>query len=387
MRVLFASTSGTGHITPLLPFAEAFRRRGDEVLLVIPPGLEITAQEAGHAYQLGGRPPADEVDAIRHRFDGGSHALQAELIDRELFGRLCTAAMLPAMTDACLDWQPDLVLREPCEYSSAITATRMGIPHAQVAISPAEVEASAVDIVTPELTPYDARLPQRLRAAPYLTRFPASLDPSPFAKTHRFRENNGKTGERLPDWWRGSRAPLVYMSFGTVTGDLAAAPAVYRAALDAVSGLDARVLLTVGRKFDPRALGPVPDTVHMTDWVSHADVLAEAAVVVCHGGSGTTFGTLAAGVPLVVAPMFADQPTNARLVERAGAGITVPTADGAAAPDPRLIAAALARVLAEPGYRAAARRVAEEMRGAPSIDTLIDDLLGNDQSTEVGRTV
>jgi len=54
--------------------------------------------------------------------------------------------------------------------------------------------------------------------------------------------------------------------------------------------------------------------VHVEAWVPQADALAAATVVVCHGGSGTTFGTLAAGLPLVIVPMFADQPANARLV-------------------------------------------------------------------------
>jgi UDP-glucoronosyl and UDP-glucosyl transferase len=36
-----------------------------------------------------------------------------------------------------------------------------------------------------------------------------------------------------------------------------------------------------------------------------------------------TFGALAAGLPLVIVPMFADQPANARLVESAGARLAV----------------------------------------------------------------
>jgi len=48
--------------------------------------------------------------------------------------------------------------------------------------------------------------------------------------------------------------------------------------------------------------------VHIARWVPQADVLRHARVVVCHGGSGTTLGALAAGVPLVVTPLFDDQP-------------------------------------------------------------------------------
>ena len=60
---------------------------------------------------------------------------------------------------------------------------------------------------------------------------------------------------------------------------------------------------------------------------SIADILGEAAVVVGHGGSGTTLEALAAGVPQVVAPLFADQPYNAARVAVVGAGV-VSSLDG-----------------------------------------------------------
>jgi UDP:flavonoid glycosyltransferase YjiC (YdhE family) len=42
-----------------------------------------------------------------------------------------------------------------------------------------------------------------------------------------------------------------------------------------------------------------------------------------HGGSGSTLGALAAGVPLAVLPLFADQPQNARRGAEVGAGVAV----------------------------------------------------------------
>lgn len=37
-------------------------------------------------------------------------------------------------------------------------------------------------------------------------------------------------------------------------------------------------------------LGPIPTDVHVEPWVSQGRVFRHAAVVVCHGGSGTTLG-------------------------------------------------------------------------------------------------
>lgn len=95
------------------------------------------------------------------------------------------------------------------------------------------------------------------------------------------------------------------MTFGTVLGYMSIASRVYRAALRAVEHVEARVLLTVGNRFDPGALGPLPSHVHVEPWVDQDRVFPEADLVVCHGGSGTAFGALAAGVPLVTVPVFA----------------------------------------------------------------------------------
>jgi MGT family glycosyltransferase len=135
----------------------------------------------------------------------------------------------------------------------------------------------------------------------------------------------------------------------------------YRKALDGIAELPVRVLLTVGRELD---VGPVPENVHVEQWVPQADVLAEAAAVVCHGGSGTTLGALAAGLPLVVVPLFADQPYNAVRVAAVGAGVVAALDD---------VRAATERVLTDDRYRTAAERVADEMRRLPPVDAFLAD--------------
>jgi UDP:flavonoid glycosyltransferase YjiC (YdhE family) len=381
VRVLFASTEGAGHFNPLVPFVEAFAGRGDEVLVVVPPALAATVEATGHAFRVGADPPAEELAAIWQRFPTVPPDEAAVLVNREVFGRLNTAAMLSTLESACRDWRPDLVVREPCEYASAIAADRLGIPHVQVAISLAKIEASSLALAAPVLEPYGSGIVDRIHASPYLTRFPASLDASPFATTRRFREADVVGGEPLPAWWEVDDAPLVYVTFGSVTGTLPIAPAVYRAALGAVAGLPARVLLTIGRSTDRAELGPIPANVHLEAWVPQSRVLGQAAVVVCHGGSGTTFGALAAGVPLVVVPLFADQPANARLVASARAGLVIDSESGPGdvigsigPEDAPRIRAAIETVLADGSYREAASRIADEIRVFPTIDHVVATL-------------
>jgi UDP:flavonoid glycosyltransferase YjiC (YdhE family) len=52
-------------------------------------------------------------------------------------------------------------------------------------------------------------------------------------------------------------------------------------------------------------------------------VLDAAAAVVCHAGVGTVYGALSAGVPLVVAPLAADQPICAMGCVLAGAAVSL----------------------------------------------------------------
>ena len=125
-----------------------------------------------------------------------------------------------------------------------------------------------------------------------------------------------------------------------------------------------RVLVTIGAEQPMEDLGPVPANVHVERFVPQDDVLPHAAAAVCHGGSGTVLGALAAGIPLVVQPMFADQPTNAERVAASGAGIGLPTAP----PSPETLRAALVKVLEQEPFRAAARKVASEMAALPLVD-------------------
>lgn len=381
MRVLAAcSLGGAGHLDPLVPFLAAARQRGDETRVVGPPALRDLVGRAGFPFRAGDEPSEEEIAPIRERLPIAPPEEASVLGNRTLFAELAATAMLPAMEEACSEWQPDLVLRDPCEYASAVVAGRLEIPMAQVAISLADAEAGSIAAAAPALEAHRSGLAEEIRSSPYLTRFPASLDPSSFPETIRYRSSpSGAVGERLPDWWHGSDRPLVYLTFGTVLGHMSIAATVFRNALEAVEGLDARVLLTVGRRFDEAGLGPVPTNVHVEAWVDHTRVFEEADVVVCHGGSGTVFGALAAGIPLVVVPLFADQFENGRRVADAGTGVVVDVGDrdggrrGVVGPDdPPRIAEAIGAVLETPSYRASAGRVAAEMAATPTVGEVFD---------------
>jgi UDP:flavonoid glycosyltransferase YjiC (YdhE family) len=383
MRVLAAcSLGGSGHLQPLVPFLSAARRRGDEVLVVGPPGIAPLVDASGFAFSAGGEPSEEQIAPIRERLPVASPAEASRLGNLELFARLAADAMLPHVDALCARWRPDVVLRDPCEYASAVVAHTRGIPTAQIAISLAEAEDGSIAAAAPALEARRPSLVHELMTDPYLTRFPSSLDPSPFTDTVRFHEPT-RTARPLPDWWDGARGPLVYVTFGTVLGHMTLAAEVFRTAIDAVAELDARVLLTVGHRFDASELGLLPKRVHAEAWVDQHDVLTQADLVVCHGGSGTVFGALGAGVPLVVVPVFADQFENARRVAAVGAGLVVDTEPDAAnecrrpigRADAPCITDAIQAVLDDTGFAAHAGAIADEMASTSTVEEVLAGLV------------
>ena len=93
------------------------------------------------------------------------------------------------------------------------------------------------------------------------------------------------------------------------------------------------------------------------------------------------YGALAAGVPVVVVPVFADQFENGRRVAATGAGLIVEpehTGDGArtviAAADAPRITAAINEVLGNASYRQAAAAIATQMAATPTVDEVLASL-------------
>ena len=104
--------------------------------------------------------------------------------------------------------------------------------------------------------------------------------------------------------------------------------------------------------------------------------------MVCHGGSGTTFGALAAGLPLVICPFFADQTANAQLVAEAGAGLMLSVADRAPGgvqslgpADVPALRDAIRLVLQDANYHRTASRLASEITRAPTLDQALGQIL------------
>jgi UDP:flavonoid glycosyltransferase YjiC (YdhE family) len=381
LRILLTTTGHAGHVLPLVPFARAWQRVGHEVLVATPRSRTAIVERAGLPLRTFDEPSDEAVAPVWAAAMDATPDAANELAIGTIFADHKKRAALPGILEMVADWKPDVIVRESYEYAGLLAAEHYGIPHVRVGPGLASTEEWQTEIAlagAPDL-PADA-----IRDSPFLTLNPQALD-APGARApvrvHRFRDVPPAPSP-LPDWWPGNDDPLVYVSFGSVAGAMDVIfPRLYRAALDALAELPVRVLVTIGNDREPLELGPQPANVRVERWVPQADVAARAAVMVIHGGYGTTHGALMAGVPLVVAPLFADQPFNARRVAELGAGIALPepVSLGRLSEDgPRMFAElglAVEHVLVDARYRRAARRVAASAAGLRPVDASIGVLL------------
>lgn len=161
---------------------------------------------------------------------------------------------------------------------------------------------------------------------------------------------------------------LAYISFGTIFNrDISLLKTISRI----VSEAGWTVVVSLG---DPNSemSGHWPPDVQVYPFVDQMAVLAQARLVVTHGGMGSVSEALAHGIPLVVVPQSVDQYLVGRRVVELGAGVMV---DAKASTDEW--DSALKRVvLQEQQFVAGASRINSSFTSATSISEIIPRILG-----------
>ncbi len=388
MRVLCATTANDGHFGPLLPFARALAGARHEVRVAAPASYAGAVERAGFAHEPFADAPPELIGPVMARLPTMAFEEADDLVIREVFGRIDAQAALPSLIATIDRWRPGLVVRESAELASLAASERAGVPHVHVCIGMHEVVSRFAEAIADPLEELgrmaglvDGRLQAALTSETILSLVPEVLDRASGEAAGgdgflRFNEPSLPVSDYSLPEWGDPEAPLVYATFGSVTGSLPPFAHVFREALEALADVEARVLLTVGRKLDPDDLRPWPSNARVEQWCPQDAVLEQAAAVLGHGGFGTTMGALAAGIPQVVVPLFSfDQIVNAEHVAAVGAGLTVgrgPTSVATAA-------AEVPRLLEDPSYAAAARRIATALGNLPPVTDavpILDELAG-----------
>lgn len=372
MRVLFTSTSGWGHIHPMVPLARALLDQGNDVLWATGDEVCGRLEREGIATSAAGLDDGVAMSTFYERYPEVSDVPPPERSDfmfPRLFGAVRAEAMLADLLPVARSFAPDLLVCDAAEFAGPIVAAVVGSPNITLSfgatLPPPRVAATG-DAVAPlwaahglDVRPYGGTYDNL-----YLDIYPPSMQPADrphIAAIQPLRPGAFATGEeeQLPDWVTEQSAdPLVYVTLGTVFSN----EVVLATVIDGLRELPVRVVATVGPRGEPEALGPQPDNVHIARYIPQTQLLEHCSLVVSHAGSGTLLAALAAELPQVCVPQAADQFFNAAACAGAGAGIALP-------PNALSVGAvsdAAEELLSGAAYRDAASRVSREIAAMPS---------------------
>ena len=154
----------------------------------------------------------------------------------------------------------------------------------------------------------------------------------------------------LPDDGR----PLVFCSLGTLQGSRRALLATMA---QACATIGARAVIGHGGGLTSAEEAALPGAPLVRAFWPQTAVFRRCRAAVLHGGFNSVLDSLAAGVPIVALPIGFEQPATAARLVRIGAGRML-SPSGLSV---RSLARALSDVIAQPGYRTAARGIAAEI--------------------------
>ncbi len=147
----------------------------------------------------------------------------------------------------------------------------------------------------------------------------------------------------------------------------------YEEAAATARRLGARAVLLTGERTRLRSEGDIL----VRAYAPHSLLFPRAAVIVHHGGIGTTGQALRAGKPQLVVPHMGDQADNAHRVRKMGAGLILKAQHFTA----RRAAPMIASLLEKAQYRAEAERIGALIRpenGAEAAAIAIEKLFPSD---------
>jgi MGT family glycosyltransferase len=392
-----------GHVAPMRAIAAELVRRGHDVRAYTGTRYAEAFTSVGAEHLPWREAPDFDENDLEATFPdlGNRHGMRQLVANIQQIFIGTAAAQLRDLERAWDDRPWDILVAESTSVGAMLAAERLPAPWVTIGITPLTIPASDRPPSGLRLTPgtgtlghvrdaalrsalalgvrvaqraYDAErahagLPAaatRFDAASYSTRLTLAsgvpaLDFAPLTRPD-WVEFVGRiapvpSAERpLPAWWpelERSGRPVILVTQGTFNTD---PTDLIRPALQALDGEDAIVVATtgnVGVVFD----FPLPPNARVSQFIPFERLLPLTSVMITNGGWGGTLAGLAAGVPLIVAGGDLDKPEVAARVAYSGAGVDLRTGR----PSRAAIARAYGRVVTEPGFRAAAGRIAAEL--------------------------
>ena len=383
MRVLFTTQPAYGHFHPLLPLATALQNAGHEVWFATSALFGPIIRATGFRSFTAG---LNWLESDKSTVPPELKPQPGSTLEKYFAQQFVAATAEPLardIVDLGRTWRPDVIVHERTEFGGTIAADALGIPAVAVQVGSPSLITSAVLAAVQE--PYNAAraalelLPDdRLTAladetvlsfAPPSLHDPSVPLPRNFVSFRPVALDRSSTA-RLPTWAEhlGQERPVVYSTLGTVFNQPAYELPFFPAVLDSLRGEPLDLVITVGPDVDPALLGHQPANVHVERYLPQSLLFPNCSVVVCHGGFGTVLAAIEHGIPMIVVPFGADQPINARAVERLGLGKVIDEEDLTA----DRLRTAVRALLNEPAWRGNVERLRDEARALPAISAAVE---------------
>ena len=373
MRVIVSCVPQSGHIMPLLPLAEAFAARGDEVTFASGPDVAKVASERGLSFHAIGPNLDAWFAALRARTRGSPgdglapSRVQGYFVPR-VFGEIGMALTVDDLLALCEQVEPALLVFDPYLLAGPLVATLTGtraVLHSLGALQDQQVLDLVSDAVSPIWREYGLFVPPQagVYCGTTLTICPPSLEPAAIglegAQQMRPAPLPLTEPPPLPVSFDDPGRPLVYFTLGTFSNnDLD----LFALVLETLADEAVNVLVTIGRENDPAVLKAVPHNARVERFVPQGEVLPHCSAVIHHAGAGTMLGVLAHGLASLALPQSADNFDNAALLGKSGAAHVLMPGEVTG----EAVRSGLRRLLEIPSYRERAEELASEIRAMPS---------------------
>ncbi|QFU88216.1 glycosyltransferase [Amycolatopsis sp. YIM 10] len=389
MRVVLTCLPFYSHLVPVvLPVARALRRAGHEVAVATAPGMasEVTAAGIEHLAlpnvltlaQLLDRPDVATSPGMPGDPAGSARAATARAESGPLaaaFAGPLAGVFARDLIRACEFWTPDLIVRECNEFGGHLAAERLGVRQAVLDIAPGStatlpsvrdaLNGQRVELGLAEVD--DPWYPNRTFVAGFV---PPGWYPADPPRCYRLGEPDGVLDGSLD---LPADRPLVVAGLGSVAATVVPeSPELLELLITALGRLP--VTAVVGLGSDARRWpGSRPDNVRLLEFAPQRLLLESAELFVSHGGFGGVAEAVRTGTPMVVLPLFSDQPYNAERVAALGLGVRLDPAGL----DPEVLADACAKVLDDQAYRRNSAAMSRRALGCPGLETLAEDLFAH----------
>ncbi|MBK3660351.1 glycosyltransferase family 1 protein [Bradyrhizobium diazoefficiens] len=401
-RFLLASWGTLGNLSPLLTAARRLRGHGHHVRVIADPAMraEVDAADfefvswrsapigeaadptdvsnlqdrmrrvvfepcSAYARDIGdeiGRLPADAVLSLDFLF-GAALGAEASGVPFAFLSPHVSLRILPGMPPATSGLGQPKTPEEQAEVAAACAALHGAMNASLPILNRARVDCGLP--VLPDVMDLFDRADRVLLATSRAFDFEATSLPDNFRYIGPLLD--------VPNWSKSWQAPwpgqsdrsraLIACSTGAQNQrDL------FQRVIDAVGKVEIDAVFTTGPSLDVADFR-APQNVHLMCGAPHDSIMRDVSMVISQGGHGTVTRSLINALPQLILPMARDQLANAARVEAKGVGLRLgPTASE---PD---IAAAINRLITEPQFKVAARRLGEAIKADIDTSGLVNEM-------------